>query len=834
MNFKEIESKWQNYWQENEIFKTKNSWDKPKFYVLDMFPYPSWQGLHVGHPKGYIATDVIARKKVLEGYNVLHPMWWDAFGLPAENYAIKNKVHPKIAVEENVARFKGQLENIGFTYDWDREINTTDPKYYKWTQWIFKKLYTYYYDEKKDKACPIEDLEIPAWLSEEEKTNFIDSNRLAFVDYKPIIFCPGCMTGLANEDLEDGKCERCSSEVERRPMKQWVLRITKYAERLLNWLQDLPLWEDSIREMQKNWIGKSTWCEFEMKKKWEDGKSISVYTTRIDTVYSMAFAVIAPDHPTVRDFILDKNKNECEQYIKESLKKSDLDRTELVKEKSGVFSGSYVINPFNNEEVPLWISDFVLWHYWTWAIFWDIHDERDFEFAKKYGIPMEVTILPKNADEERKQAILNQEECFTEYWVLINSSQFDGLTSEEGLVKIAEYAEEKWYGKKKVNFKIQDWVFSRQRYWWEPIPMIISEDGKVTALEEKDLPLELPEVENYEPTGTEEWPLANISEWVEVENWKRETNTMPQWAGSSWYWLRYMDPDNDEALVGKEIEKYWGQVDVYVGWAEHATRHLIYARFWHKFLYDIDVVSTREPFKKLQHVWLIQWEDWRKMSKRWGNVINPDKIVDEFGADTLRVYEMFMGPFGQSVDWSANGVKWARRFLDKVIALSEKIEDWYSESKESTVELNKTIKKVTDNIDNFGFNTAISQMMICVNLWTIQEKVSLEAFEKFLLVLSPFASHLSEELWEKLGHRNSIFQEQWPEYDASSLELDTVTVVVQVNGKIRSELIIERWMWKDEVISMAKVDSKITKWLDGVEVVKEIYVPNKLVNFVVK
>lgn len=949
IDLKEIASKWQKKWQEEEIYKTSEWWNKPKFYILDMFPYPSGVGLHVWHPKWYIATDSIARKKILEGYNVLHPMGWDAFGLPAENYALKMKTHPKISTDQNVQRFKDQLEALWFTYDWDREINTTDPKFYKRTQWIFLELYNHYFDEKLNKAVHISQLSIPAWLTDEEKTKYIDDHRLAYIDYKPINRCPKCMTWLANEDLENGRCERCDSEVIQKPMRQWVLRITKYAERLLEGIEDLPEWEDSIKEMQRNWIGKSVWTEFQMKIDGTDYE-FGVFTTRVDTVFGMSFVAMAPEHALVKSITTAEQKKAVEDYVAQAAKKTALQRTELEKDKTGVFSGSYAINPFNNKKVPIFIADYVLADYWTGVVMAvPAHDERDYDFAQKYDLPIVPSIMKKtdksysvlaggkNISDEELHAInieivstdkdgfknllipyenlekfnqilrekmqnwywneystktwfhftfkfkdgsikefdlnssnqdeiaqlakdfsndnslkmpyiwLSQNEFYkdllihTEYWILIDSGEFTWLETKDAKEKMNQWLEKNNIWKSKINYKIQDRVFSRQRYWWEPIPMIHCDICGTVYLNEQDLPLTLPEVESYEPTGTEEWPLANIKEWVNVKcPWcgapsKRETNTMPQWAGSSWYWIRYIDPDNDDKLIDPAKEKYRGQVDVYVWWAEHATRHLIYARFWHKFLHDIEVVSTDEPFKKLQHVWLILAEDGRKMSKRRWNVINPDDVIAEHSTDSMRVYEMFMGPFGQEVAWSSSWVKWVTKFLNKVINLLDKIDNNYKDDKKTISLLHKTIKKVWEDIDEFKFNTAVSQLMILVNQLTEQDKISKQTFESLVILLSPFAPHLSEELWNQIWNQFSIFTKwHWPKYDKDLIQEDEITLPVQVNGKTKWNIVISKWLTQDEVISQLKNDEKLWKIVTNWTIQKVIYVPEKIINLIVK
>ncbi len=735
-NPQKIEKKWQDFWQKEGIYKNYSK-DK-KFYALDMFPYPSGVGLHVGHPKGYIATDIIARFKMLNDYSVLHPMGWDAFGLPAENYAIKNKVHPKKAVDENVATFKKQLEAFGFTYDWDKEINTTDPEYYKWTQWIFLKMF---------------------------------EKGLAFESKEPVNWCPECKTVLANEDVEAGKCERCGSYVEQKPLRQLVLKMTAYADRLLYDLDTEDLdWEEMILEQQRNWIGRSDGAEFELAIR-NSQLSISVYTTRLDTAFGITYAVVAPEHKIIDLIINGKlsviNKDEILEYVEKSKKKTELDRTQLVKEKTGVeLKGIKAVNPFNDQDIPVFVGDYVVGHYGTGAVMAvPAHDQRDLEFAQKYNLPVKIVICPNYP--EPICPIL--EEAFVKDAYVIDSGEFTGLTSQEARQKMTAWLEKKGIGKKKVNYKMRDWVFSRQRYWGEPIPIVHCEKCGVVALPESELPLLLPEVESYEPTSTGESPLANITEWVNTTcpkcsgPAKRETNTMPQWAGSCWYYLRYIDPKNQESLIAKEKEKKWMPVDLYVGGAEHATRHLLYARFWHKFLYDIGVVSTREPFKKLVHVGLINAQDGRKMSKRWNNVINPDDVIAEYGADSLRLYEMFMGPFTQAISWNTQGLKGVRRFLTRTYNytsadINEGFKYVDSGYEKTAGFFNKTIKKVTNDIENIKFNTAISSLMELVSFltkpypneenpdYTGYTFLNKEDLQKFLIILSPFAPHLTEEL----------------------------------------------------------------------------------------
>ena len=803
-----IEKKWQQKWQTGNLYQTSDSQDKPKYYILDMFPYPSGEGLHVGHPKGYIATDIFARMRLMQGYNVLHPMGWDAFGLPAENYALKNKIHPRIATEKNIANFKRQLGLLGLAYDWRREINTTDPEYYRWTQWIFLQMWR---------------------------------RGLAYESFAPINWCPSCKTGLANEDLEDGRCERCGSLVEQKPMRQWVLKITAYADRLLDDLDKLPDWEETIKEMQRNWIGRSEGAEVDFLIKGTADK-ITVFTTRVDTIFGCTYVVLAPENPLVlawRDKI--SNWPDVAAYLEKVKNKTDLQRTDLNKDKTGiVLAGLKAVNPFNQAEVPVYIADYVLNSYGTGAVMAvPAHDERDWEFAKKYNLPLRRVILSPTDT-------IDDEEIYTADGRVDNSGEFSSLTSAEARIKMSSWLEDNKCGRKKINYKIKDWVYSRQRYWGEPIPLIHCEHCGVVPVPEEQLPVVLPEVESYEPTGTGESPLAAITSWVNVKcpqcggSAKRETNTMPQWGGSCWYYLRYLDPHNDKELVAKDKDKYWSPVDFYVGGAEHATRHLIYARFWHKFLFDAGVVNYEEPFKKFNHVGLIMGEDGRKMSKRWGNVINPDEMADRFGADALRVYEMFIGPFDQAAAWNTNGLSGVRKFLEKVERLViNNPEKTVLIDRKLTGLLHKTIKKVGEDVENFHFNTAVSALMILVNgltdyweknkAWPCEQK----SFCALLQILSPFAPHLSEELWEHLGFSDSIFQSSWPAYDQDLIKDELIVYIVQVNGKLRSQLTIAAGSSESEVVALAQADPAISKWLAGKEIKKTIFVPEKLINFVV-
>ncbi len=933
-----IEKKWQEKWQESGIYKTDSDSTKPKAFVLDMFPYPSGEGLHVGHPKGYIATDVYSRFKKMAGFEVLHPMGWDAFGLPAENYAIKNKVHPRVAVEKNIDTFKGQLSKLGFNYDWDREINTTDPEYYKWTQWIFLQLF---------------------------------KKGLAFESNEPINWCPSCQTGLANEDLEsDGTCERCGSVVTKKPMRQWVLRITDYADRLLDDLSILKKWPEHIKESQRNWIGKSEGAEIEFSIK-DSEENIKVFTTRPDTLFGATYMVLSPEHELLKNLSFE-NTEEVGEYVVTSANKSEIDRLDATKEKTGVeLKGVKAINPANNEEIPIYIADYVLAHYGTGAIMAvPAHDERDYEFATKFGVKIRQVIIPctddtlnppqenmeeveretvivylkdnstgkyavldwhgtlegittgimggieegqtpeeavlaeieeesgitdvtitkklnwitaarycashkgqnrcafahtflaevdhldsqKEVDEKEKslhtlewvekEEVLNRltpdhqkaiwtqletETPTTECGMLMNSGEFNKMDNEEAKLKITESVG----GKMTSTYRLNDWVFSRQRYWGEPIPIIHCEKCGPVAVPESDLPVLLPEVENYEPSGNGESPLASIEEWVNTTcpecdgPGKRETNTMPQWAGSSWYYMRFIDPKNSEVFVDPTKEKRWMPVDVYVG-GDHAVRHLIYARFWHKFLFDLGVVSTEEPFERLEFLGFILAEDGRKMSKRWGNVINPDEIVKTNGADALRVYEMFMSPFENTTAWSTDGLVGSQRFLERVWKLQDSITDTSNEA--TSRELHKTIKKVGEDIEEFKFNTAIAQMMIFLN--TASNGITKDEYKTFLQLLSPFAPHVTEELWrEVLGNENSIHVAEWPKYDESKLIEENVIIAVQISGKVRGDVEVSIDSSEEEVMAEVQKSEKLTKWIEG-EPKRVVFVKNRLINLV--
>lgn len=793
-NHKETEPRWQKAWKDNNVFAAQDcDTSRTPVYVLDMFPYPSGAGLHVGHPEGYTATDIYCRYLRMAGYNVLHPMGWDAFGLPAEQYAIETGTHPRDATEQNIARFRTQIESLGFSYDWSREVSTTDPKYFTWTQWIFLKLL---------------------------------KRGLAYEADIPVNWCPALKTVLANEEVVDGVSERGGHPVVRKPMKQWVLKITAYAERLLNDLE-LVDWPEPIKLMQRNWIGRSEGAHVDFTT--ESGETIRVYTTRPDTLFGATYMVLSPEHPLVDTLTTAEQKAAVEKYRDDAAKKSDLERTELSKEKTGVFTGAYAINPVNNERIPVWVSDYVLISYGTGAIMCvPGHDQRDWEFATKFDLPIVEVISGGDITE-----------CaFEGDGTVVNSGFISDMPVPEAKVKMTEWLEEKGIGEAAVNYKLRDWIFSRQRYWGEPIPVIHCPECGVVPVPESDLPVTLPEVESYQPTGTGESPLAAIEEWCTVPcpecgaTGRRETNTMPQWAGSSWYFLRYIDPHNDDALVAPEKEKYWMPVDMYVGGAEHAVLHLLYARFWHKVLYDEGVVSTCEPFHSLRNQGMILGEDGEKMSKSRGNVINPDDVVDTYGADTLRMYEMFMGPLEQQKPWQMQGVEGIYRFVQKVWRLAQK--ELSDTQDDALLRLrHKTIKKVTEDISSFRFNTAISAMMIFVNEAQTTD-VTREDMQAFISCLSPFAPHIAEEIWTMLGFDGFACTAQWPEFDPALTVDDTFELVIQVNGKLRARIEMPRDVDKEKALATAKSDETITSWLEGKTIVKEIFVPNKLVNIVVR
>jgi leucyl-tRNA synthetase len=796
----EVEKKWQKYWEEHKTFKTEDSSSKPKYYAMDMFPYPSGVGLHVGHPEGYTATDIVSRMKRMQGYNVLHPMGWDAFGLPAEQYAIDTGNDPADFTKQNIATFKRQIKSLGFSYDWDREVNTTDPDYYKWTQWIFIKLY---------------------------------EKGLAYIDEVAVNWCPALGTVLANEEVIDGKSERGGHPVERRPMKQWMLKITAYADRLLEDLEELD-WPESLKDMQRNWIGRSEGAEVTFNIEGTDD-TFTVFTTRPDTLFGATYAVLAPEHPLINDITTAEQRTAVDQYLDQVKTKSDLERTDLAKDKTGVFTGAYAINPINGEKMPIWIADYVLMSYGTGAIMAvPAHDERDYEFARKFNLPIKEVVAGGNIENE----------AFTGDGPHVNSDFLDGLNKEEAIGKAIAWLEEKGIGTKKVTFRLRDWLFARQRYWGEPIPIIHWEDGSITTVPEEELPLVLPKTTEIKPSGTGESPLANIKDWVNVtdpatgKKGRRETNTMPQWAGSCWYYLRYIDPHNSEALASKEKLEEWLPVDLYIGGAEHAVLHLMYARFWHKFLYDIGVVQTKEPFQRLFNQGMILGENNEKMSKSKGNVVNPDQIVASHGADTLRLYEMFMGPLDASVAWSTNGLDGARRFLDRIWRLlisedgelSSKVADGHEEALEKVY--HQTVKKVTEDMEALHFNTAISQLMVFINEAYKADFISKSFAEGFIKLLSPIAPHLAEELWEKFGHTGTITYEAWPTFDESKLVDNEVEIVVQVNGKVKTKMLVAKDASREELEGIALKDGTVQEFIEGKTIRKVIAVPGKLVNIV--
>lgn len=844
-NFAEIEKTWQDFWKKNRTFRAEDFSSRPKYYVLDMFPYPSGSGLHIGHPEGYTATDIIARYKRAKGFNVLHPMGWDAFGLPTEQYAIKTGTHPRITNKRNIENFRGQIERLGFSYDWEREIDTTDPKYYRWTQWIFGQLF---------------------------------KRGLAYVDERPVWWCPELRTVLANEEVIDGLSERGNFPVERRNLRQWVLKITAYADRLLAGLEGID-WPESTKKQQEAWIGRSEGAEIDFPLEIE-GETLRVYTTRPDTLFGATYMVIAPEHPLVKTLTVESKQKEVAAYIEQACHKSDLERTDLAKNKTGVATGSYAINPVNGERIAIWIADYVLISYGTGAIMAvPAHDDRDHEFAQQYNIPIIQVI---HSDDHEGDGV------YSGTGTLINSGSYDGMASTEVKDLITADLEKKGSGKASVQYKLRDWLFSRQRFWGEPFPIVwvqaddyanVADELKppqpvdyhadgvhwhAVSLPDESLPLALPEVESYQPAGTGESPLATIPEWVNVwlntqtgetfsksepqpdgADWvsgRRETNTMPQWAGSCWYHLRYIDPKNDQQLIDPKLAEYWGTPDLYIGGAEHAVLHLLYARFWHKFLFDIGVVKKEEPFTKLFHQGIILGEDGQKMSKSTGNVVNPDSIIVDYGADSLRLYEMFLGPLEAMKPWNAHGIEGVYRFLRKVWRecinrddgkISSKVVSGEETSAETTRLLAETIKKVSADIENLRFNTAISQMMIFSNHLHKVESFSETTARKFIQVLAPFAPHMAEEIWKRLGGESSIIEAAWPEVDAAQLEKQEFKIVFQVNGKVRGDAMVSKSATEDEIITLAREHPRVAPFLESTEIRKTIYVPGKILNLVV-
>ena len=795
-----IEKKWQKYWEENKTFKTEIDEDKEKFYALIEFPYPSGQGLHVGHPRPYTAMDIVSRKRRLQGYNVLYPMGWDAFGLPAENYAIKNKVHPAVITKTNIDRFKNQMKSIGLSFDWDREIDTTDPEYYKWTQWIFLKLF---------------------------------EKGLAYKKEMPINWCPSCKTGLANEEVIGGNCERCGSEVEHKIKSQWMLKITEYADRLIDDLAEVD-YPERVKMQQINWIGRTHGCELDFKVSNSDD-FIKVYTTRPDTIFGVTYMVIAVDHPLLerhKDII--KNLDEIAAYRQEAEKKSEFERTQLVKNKTGVLiDGITAVHPFTGKEIPVYVSDYVLTTYGTGAIMAvPAHDQRDYDFAKKFGLEIIQVISQGEKDELPLTEIVNGK--------LINSEFINGLDVKEASEKIISKAEELKIGNRKTNYKLRDWVFSRQRYWGEPIPLVHCEKCGWVAVPEEELPVKLPEVDNYEPTGDGESPLANIESFVNTKcpccggDAKRETDTMPQWAGSSWYYIRYVDPKNNKGVASKDAINYYLPVDWYNGGMEHTTLHLLYSRFWHKFLYDIGVVNTKEPYKKRTSHGMILGDNGEKMSKSRGNVVNPDDIIRDYGADTLRTYEMFIGDFEKSAPWSDNGVKGCRKFLERVWKLQDMVEKSEEYSEDLEGEIHRTIKKVTEDYENLKFNTAIAQLMTLLNEFYSNSKLTLKDFETFLILLNPVAPHITEELWELNIKNGKVHEQSWPEYDESKLVEDVIEIPVQINGKVKGTIKINIDEEKESIFDKVISSDEFKDALEGKNIIKKIYVSGKIINLVIK
>ncbi|AGN98880.1 leucine--tRNA ligase [Limosilactobacillus reuteri] len=801
---KTIEKKWQKFWKKNETFKADLNKDQKKYYALDMFPYPSGQGLHVGHPEGYTATDVMSRMKRMQGFNVLHPMGWDAFGLPAEQYALKTGHNPKDFTNKNIDHFRDQIQSLGFSYDWDREVNTTDPKFYKWTQWIFEQLY---------------------------------KKGLAYESEIMVNWAPDFMGGtvVANEEVEDGKTKRGGYPVYRKPMRQWVLKITAYADRLIDDL-DLVDWPESVKEMQRNWIGRSEGASVFFPVVGDEDTKIEVFTTRADTLFGASYVVLAPEQELVDQLTTPEHKAEVEKYKEEASRRSDLERTDLNKDKTGVFTGSYVINPVNGEKLPIWISDYVLASYGTGAVMAvPSGDQRDYDFATKFDLPIKPVIEGADVSEG----------AFDGDGKHINSGFLDGLNIADAKQKMIDWLEEHDAGHKKVNYRLRDWIFSRQRYWGEPIPVIHWDDGTTSLVPEDELPLELPKTDNIEPSGTGESPLANVEDWVNVydENGRhglRETNTMPQWAGSSWYWLRYTDPHNNEEFASKEALDYWSPVDLYVGGAEHAVLHLLYARFWHKVLYDLGLVPTKEPFMKLVNQGMILGSNHEKMSKSKGNVVNPDDIVDQYGADTLRLYEMFMGPLEESVPWDEKGLHGANKWVQRVWRLlmddNNHLRDRVSTFNDGklTKVYNQTVKKVTEDYERMHFNTAISQLMVFVNEAYKVDDLPVEYMKGFVKMIAPIMPHMAEELWSQFGESDTITYQPWPTYDPKALVEDEVEMIVQVNGKVRAKIKMAKDTDRDEAQQLALANEHVKKFTNGKDIKKVIVVPNKIVNIVAK
>jgi len=881
-NFTDIEQRWQAYWEEHKTFRTEDDFSMPKYYILDMFPYPSGAGLHVGHPEGYTATDIVARYKRMKGFNVLHPMGWDAFGLPAEQYAIQTGTHPAVTTNKNCDNFRRQIKRLGLGYDWDREINTTDPKYFKWTQWIFKQLYNTWFDKEQQKGRPISELTIPDEVSaagKQAERDYIADQRLAYYEDARVWWCPTCRIVCANEEvLTDGTHEKCGNPVEKKNLKQWMLRIPLYAERLLSGLEPLD-WPAGVKDMQRNWIGKSHGAEVDFQLDGMDAK-LRVFTTRPDTLFGATYMVVAPEHPLIDRIKTGRQVAEVDAYIKAAGMKSEIDRTDLSKAKTGVFTGRYAINPVTGEKIPVWVADYVLTGYGTGAIMAvPAHDTRDFEFARKFELPVTCIMDPAGADPELRAKVLSGDACWTEDGTYINSSNdakgisIDGLNKKNGIAKINAWLEEQGLGMATVNYKIRDWLFSRQRYWGEPFPVIHWEDGEITVLDDEELPLELPEMEKFAPGANGESPLANAEEWLYVTDkngrkGRRETNTMPQWAGSCWYYLRYIDPKNDNEPFSKAKENYWMPVDLYIGGAEHAVLHLLYSRFWHKVLFDLGIVSTDEPYKKLYNQGmilafayetatgakvasdLVEERDGKffhtetgeelkqivaKMSKSLKNVVNPDDVVNSFGADSLRLYEMFLGPLDAVKPWVENGVKGVYNFLNKACKFFADEAHYFEGEEDAEVlkSLHATIKKVGGDIEQLHFNTAISQMMIFTNLAAKKGRVIRETGRTFARVLAPFAPHLAEELWSVLGAETSVALAEWPEYDQKYLVEDEMEYPVMINGKLRFKLKVPVDTPPAELEKMALGHESAARWTAGKTPKKIIVVPKKIINVVV-
>ncbi len=880
--FAEIEKRWQDYWEKQKTFRSEDDYSKPKYYILDMFPYPSGTGLHVGHPEGYTATDIVARYKRMNGYNVLHPMGWDAFGLPAEQYAIETGTHPADTTQKNCDNFRRQIKSLGLGYDWDREVNTTDPGYFKWTQWIFIKLYNTWFDSELQKGRPISELEIPENIGSKGPDaiqEYIDDQRLAYYDNALVWWCPHCRIVCANEEvLNDGTHEKCGNPVEKKNLKQWMLRIPHYAERLLSGLENVD-WPEGVKDMQRNWIGRSTGAEVGFRLEGSEAM-LKVFTTRPDTLFGATYMVVAPEHSLLKELVTEDQKYKVKTYVAQAGLKTELDRSDLSREKSGVFTGSYAINPVNSQRIPIWVADYVLMGYGTGAIMAvPCHDTRDFEFANTFSLPVKCIMEPAVADKDIRKNVLAGQACWTEDGTYINSSDpetgldINGLSKEPGIAKTLEWLKANELGNPAINYKIRDWLFSRQRYWGEPFPVIHWEDGEITLLDEADLPLQLPELEKYEPGSDGESPLANSTEWVNVTDsrgrkGRRETNTMPQWAGSCWYYLRYIDPQNDEEPFSSKKESYWMPVDLYIGGAEHAVLHLLYSRFWHKVLFDLGIVSTDEPYARLFNQGMILAFAYEtatgakipgdlveerggsyyhkesgealkqivaKMSKSLKNVVNPDEVVAGYGADSLRLYEMFLGPLDAVKPWVENGVKGVYNFLNKVYKFFADTTHYHTGNEDSEVlkSLHGTVKKVGSDIEALHFNTAISQMMIFTNFCIKKGKVKRSTAESFIRILAPFAPHLAEEVWSVLDHQESISTAPWPAYNESALQEDSHEYPVMINGKLRLKMKLPIDISAEKVQQAVLEHETTLKWTDGKNPKRFIYVPNKIINIVV-